>query len=133
MADVDALVEQISSLTLLEAAELKDKLEEALGVEASAGGGMMMMPGMMGGAGAGAPAEEEEESTEFDVILTDIGAKKIEVIKAVRALTNLGLKEAKELVEGAPNTVIEAAAKDTAEDAKSKLEEAGAKADLKGV
>lgn len=129
MADIQNLVEQISELTLLEAKELKEALEEALGVEAASGGGMMMMAA---GAGAGAaPAEEEEEKTEFDVVLTDVGAKKIEVIKVVRALTNLGLKEAKDLVEGAPNNVLEAVGKDSADDAKKKLEEVGAKVDVK--
>jgi len=133
MADVAKLVEEISNLTLLEASELKTALEEALGVEAAVGGGMMMMGGgmPMAGGAAAAPAEEEEEQTEFDVVLTDFGAKKIDVIKAVRALTSLGLKEAKEMVESVPSTVMEQAAKETAEEAKKKLEEAGAKVDLK--
>lgn len=129
MADIQGLVEQISELTLLEAKELKEALEEALGVEAATGGGMMMMAA--GAGAAAAPAEEEEEKTEFDVVLTEVGAKKIEVIKVVRALTNLGLKEAKDLVEGAPNNVLEAVGKDSAEDAKKKLEEVGAKVDVK--
>lgn len=127
MADIANLVEQISGLTLLEAKELKEALEEALGVEAATGGGMMMMAGPA----AGGAAEEEEEKTEFDVVLTDIGDKKINVIKALRALTNLGLKEAKEQVESAPVTVLEGIGKDAAEDAKKQLEEAGAKADVK--
>ncbi|MEO1442558.1 MAG: 50S ribosomal protein L7/L12 [Chloroflexota bacterium] len=128
MADVDKLVEEIASLTLLEASELKTRLEEKLGVEAATGGGMMMPMGMpmAGGAAAGAPAEEVEEKTEFDVVLKEIGPKKINVIKAVRALTSLGLKEAKELVEGAPNKVMEAVSKDSAADAKEKLEAEGA-------
>lgn len=126
MADISGLVEQIGALTLLEAKELKEALEEALGVEAAVGGGGMMMM-----AGPAAAAEEEEEKTEFDVVLTDVGPKKINVIKAVRALTSLGLKEAKELVEGAPSTVIEQTGKDAAEDAKKQLEEAGAKVELK--
>ena len=132
MADVAELVEAIAGLTLLEASELKKQLEEKLGVEAAVGGGMMMMGGAMpAAAAAAAPAEEEEEKTEFDVILKDVGAKKIEVIKAVRALTNLGLKEAKELVEGAPSTVAEQIGKDAANDAKAKLEEAGATVEVK--
>lgn len=129
MADLDQLVEELSSLTILEAAELKTKLEDKWGVTAAAGGGMMMMAAA--GAGAGAAEEEEEEKTEFDVVLADVGPKKINVIKAVRALTNLGLKEAKELVEGTPATVMEAVGKDAAEDAKAKLEEEGAKAEVK--
>jgi large subunit ribosomal protein L7/L12 len=133
MADIDALVEQISSLTLLEASELKTKLEETLGVEAATGGGMMMAPGMMAGMGAAPAAAEEEveEQTEFDLILKEIGPKKINVIKAIRAITNLGLKEAKELVEGAPSTVLEQVSKDAIEDAKGKLEEAGAVIEVK--
>jgi len=131
MADLEKIVEELSSLTILEAAELKTMLEEKWGVTAAAGGGMMMMAGAMPGAAGGAPAEEEEEKTEFDVVLTDVGPKKINVIKAVRGFTSLGLKEAKELVEGAPSTVLEAASKEAAEDAKAKLEEAGAKVDIK--
>jgi large subunit ribosomal protein L7/L12 len=129
MADVDKLVEEIASLTLLEASELKKKLEETLGVEAAVGGGMMMMGGAMPGIAAGgeaAAAEEEEEQTEFDVILKEIGPKKINVIKAVRALTSLGLKEAKEVVEGAPSKLMEAVPKESADEAKEKLEAEGA-------
>jgi large subunit ribosomal protein L7/L12 len=126
MADIQGLVEAIGGLTLLEAKDLKEALEEALGVEAATGGGMMMMAG-----GAGAAAEEVEEKTEFNVVLTDFGPKKINVIKAVRALTSLGLKEAKELVEGAPSTIMEQVGKDAAEDAKKQLEEAGAAIELK--
>lgn len=128
MADLEKIVEELSGLTILEASELKKLLEEKWGVEAAVGGGMMMaMP--MGGAAA--PAEEVEEKTEFDVELTEIGPKKIDVIKVVRALTDLGLKEAKELVEGAPSMVKEGVAKETAEDAKKKLEEVGAKVTVK--
>ena len=127
MADISGLVEQISALTLLEAKELKEALEEALGVEAAVGGGMMMMAGPA----AGAAAEEAEEKTEFDVLLKEVGPKKINVIKAVRALTSLGLKEAKELVEGAPSTIMEQIGKDAAEDAKKQLEEAEAVVELK--
>lgn len=129
MADISALVEQISGLTLLEAKELKEALEEALGVEAAVGGGMMMMA--PGAGGAGAAAEEEEEKTEFDVILKEFGPKKINVIKAVRALTSLGLKEAKEMVEGAPSPILQEVGKDVAEDAKKQLEEAGAVVEIK--
>lgn len=130
MADLEKIVEELSGLTLLEAAELKTKLEEKWGVTAASGGGMMMMAGGAG-AGAAAPAEEAEEQTEFNVILADIGPKKINVIKVVRAITNLGLKEAKELVEGAPSTVVEAVTKEAAADAKAKLEEEGAKVEIK--
>lgn len=127
MADIAKLAEEIANLTLLEASELKTTLEDMLGVEAASGGGMMMMPGMMaGGAAPAAAAEEEEEKTEFDVVLKDVGPKKINVIKAVRAITNLGLKEAKEVVEGAPSKLLEEVGKDAAADAKAKLEEAGA-------
>ena len=126
MADISGLVEQIGALTLLEAKDLKEALEEALGVEAAVGGGGMMMM-----AGPAVAVEEEEEQTEFDVILKEIGPKKINVIKAVRGLTSLGLKEAKELVEGAPNTVMEQIGKDAAEDAKKQLEEAGAVVEVK--
>ena len=128
MADLDKLVEELSGLTILEAADLKKKLEDAWGVEAAVGGGMMMMAP---GAGAAVDAEPEEEQTEFDLILKEIGPKKINVIKAIRAITPLGLKEAKELVESAPATVLEEVSKDMAEDGKVKLEEAGAVVELK--
>ncbi len=128
MADLDKIVEELSGLTILEAADLKKRLEEAWGVEAAVGGGMMMMAP---GAGAAADAEPEEEKTEFDVVLKEIGPKKINVIKAIRGITPLGLKEAKELVESAPATVLEEVSKDTAEEGKSKLEEAGAVVELK--
>jgi large subunit ribosomal protein L7/L12 len=133
MADLEKIVEELSGLTILEAAELKTKLEEAWGVTAASGGGMMMDPSMMAAmAGGGAAAgEPEEEQTEFDVIVEDAGPKKINVIKAVRQLTSLGLKEAKELVEGAPATLLEAVSKEAADDAKGKLEEAGAKVTVK--
>ena len=128
MADLDKLVEELSALTILEAADLKKKLEDAWGVEAAVGGGMVMMAP---GAGAAAEAEPEEEKTEFDLILKEIGPKKINVIKAIRGITPLGLKEAKELVESAPATVLEEVSKDLAEDGRSKLEEAGAVVELK--
>ena len=126
MADLEKLVEELSELTLLEAAQLKDMLEEEWGVEASAPMAMAAMPGMAAGA-----AEAEEEKTEFDVVLTDMGPKKIQVIKAIRGLTDLGLKDAKDLVEAAPSTVMEAVAKEVAEDAKAKLEAEGAGVELK--
>lgn len=129
MADLDKLVEELSGLTILEAADLKTKLEEAWGVEATVGGGMMMMA--PGAGGAVADAEPEEEKTEFDLVLKEIGPKKINVIKAIRGITPLGLKEAKELVESAPATVLEEVSKDTADEGKSKLEEAGAVVELK--
>lgn len=135
MADLDKIVEDLSNLTVMEAAELKTRLEEAWGVTAASGGGMMMpmgaMPGMAGGDGAAAAAEPEEEQTEFDVILKDIGPKKINVIKAVRSFTSLGLAEAKGLVDSAPATVLEAVSKEAAEDAKTKLEAEGASVDIK--
>lgn len=131
----DQILEQLKTLSLLEASELVKQIEEAFGVDASAsgGGGMMMMPGMMPGApAAGAAAEPEEEKTEFDVVLEEVPSdKKIAVLKVVRALTGLGLKEAKEMVESAPKAVKEAVAKDDAEDAKKQLEEVGAKVSLK--
>jgi len=129
MANLDQLVEDLSSLTLLEAAELTKKLEEKWGVSAAAPMAMGMMPGMMGG-GAAAPAEEVEEQTEFNVTLKEIGPKKIEVIKAVRALTSLGLKEAKDAVEGLA-TIMEGVSKEQAAEAKKSLEEAGAVVEVK--
>jgi large subunit ribosomal protein L7/L12 len=133
MADLQKLVEELSALTVVEASELKRLLEDAWGVEAAAPMAMGAMPmmGMGGAAPAAAPAEEVEEQTEFNVTLKDIGPKKIEVIKVVRSLTNLGLKEAKDLVEGAPSNVMEAVSKEAAQDAKSKLEAAGAVIEVK--
>lgn len=128
-ANVDELFEKISSLTLGEAAELKTRLEDEFGVSAAAAAPMMMAaPGAGGG---GEAAEEKEEKTDFDVELTDQGAKKLNTIKAVREITGLGLKEAKEMVEGAPKVIKEAVPKEEAEEIKKKLEEAGAKATLK--
>lgn len=124
-AIVDELVEKISNLTLGEAAELKKALEDKFGVTAAA-------PMMMAAPGAGAaPAAAVEEKTEFDVELTDGGAQKLNVIKVVREITGLGLKEAKDLVEGAPKVLKEGATKEDAEALKKKLEEAGAKVTLK--
>ncbi len=125
MADLAKIVEDLSSLTVLEAAELSKLLEEKWGVSAAA-------PVAVAAAGGGAaPAAAEEEKTEFDVILTDAGAQKINVIKEVRAITGLGLKEAKDLVEGAPKPVKEAVSKDEAAKLKAQLEGAGAKVDVK--
>ncbi len=124
MADLAKIVDDLSALTVLEAAELSKMLEEKWGVSAAA-------PVAVAAAGGAAVAEVVEEKDEFDVVLTDAGAQKINVIKEVRAITGLGLKEAKDLVEGAPKTVKEAAAKAEAEDIKKKLEAAGAKVELK--
>ncbi len=135
MADLQKLAEELSALTVLEAAQLKTMLEEKWGVTAAAPmAAMPMMPGMMP---AGAPAAEAaaaepaEEKTEFDVILKDVGPKKINVIKAVRTFTTLGLKEAKDLVDGAPSTVLEGVSKEAAEDARAKLEAEGATVEIK--
>ncbi|RMF04635.1 MAG: 50S ribosomal protein L7/L12 [Chloroflexi bacterium] len=126
MADLEKIVEELSQLTVLEAAELTKMLEEKWGVSAAAPAAVMAaVPG------AAAAVEEEEEKTEFDVMLKEIGAKKIQVIKAVRTLrSDLGLKEAKELVDSAPVKVLEAVAKEAAEEAKSKLEAEGAVAEV---
>ena len=130
MADLEQLVESLSALSLMEAAELTKMLEEKWGVSAAAPAGMpMMMPGMMGGAAGGAAAEEAEEQTEFNVKLSDVGPKKINVIKEVRALTSLGLKEAKEVVDGL-GMILEGVSKEAADEAKGKLEEAGAKVEI---
>jgi large subunit ribosomal protein L7/L12 len=126
MADIKALAEQIVGLTLLEAKELQDLLKDEYGIEPAAGGAVMMAG--PGGGDGGAAAEEE---TEFDVILTSAGEKKINVIKEVRGITGLGLKEAKELVEGAPKPVKGGVSKEEAEELKAKLEGAGAGVELK--
>ena len=126
MADLEKIVEELSSLTVMEAAELSKMLEEKWGVSAAA---PVAVAAAAGGADAGGAAAEEQ--TEFDVILADAGAKKINVIKEVRAITGLGLKEAKDLVEGAPKPVKEGVTKDEAEAMKKKLEEAGAKVEVK--
>ena len=125
MADLAKLVDDLSSLTVLEAAELSKMLEEKWGVSAAAAVAVAAAPG----AGAGAPAAEEQ--TEFTVVLAAAGDKKIEVIKEVRAITGLGLKEAKDLVEGAPKPVKEGATKEDAEKIKATLEKVGAKVELK--
>ena len=126
MADLEKIVENLSGLTLLEAAELTKMLEEKWGVSAAA-----PVAGAMPMAGAPGAVEEAEEQTEFDVVLKEIGPKKINVIKEVRALTNLGLKEAKEVVDGAPNTILEAVSKEAADEARAKLEEVGAVVEVK--
>jgi large subunit ribosomal protein L7/L12 len=131
MADLQKLVEELSQLTVLEAAELTKMLEQKWGVSAAAPTAVMAMPGVAA-AGAGEAAEAVEEQTEFDVILKEVGAKKIQVIKAVRTLrSDLGLKEAKDLVDSAPQKVLEAVSKDAAADAKSKLEAEGAVVEVK--
>ena len=126
MSKVDELLEAIGSLTVLEAAELKEKMEDTFGVSAAAPVAAVM-PGAAGGAAGGA----EEEKTEFDVVLTGVGDKKIQVIKVVREVTSLGLKEAKDLVDNAPGTVKEALSKEEAETVKAKLEEQGASVEIK--
>ena len=125
MADLSKIVDELSSLTVLEAAELAKLLEEKWGVSAAAAVAVAAAPGAGGGAAA------VEEKTEFTVVLAAAGDKKIEVIKEVRALTGLGLKEAKDLVEGAPKPVKEGIPKDEAEKVKAQLEKAGAKVELK--
>jgi large subunit ribosomal protein L7/L12 len=130
MADLNNLVEQLSALTVLEAAELKKLLEAKWGVTASSGMGMMMAAAPVAAAAA---AEPEEEPTEFNVILKDGGPKKINVIKVVRTLTTLGLKEAKDAVEQTPHTLLENVSKDAANDAKAKLEAEGAAVEVKAA
>ena len=126
MAKVDTILEEIKGLTLLEASDLVKKMEETFGVSAAAA--TVVAGGGGGGAAAAAPAEEK---TEFTVVLTEVGGNKINVIKAVREVTSLGLKEAKDLVDGAPKTVKEGVSKDEAAAIKKKFEEAGAKVDVK--
>jgi large subunit ribosomal protein L7/L12 len=126
MADINAIADQIQGLTLLEASQLVKLLEGKLGVSAAAAA-----PAAVQGGGAAAPAPVVEEKTEFSVVLTVTGANKINVIKAVREVTSLGLKEAKDLVDGAPKTVKEGVNKDEAATIKKKFEEAGAKVEVK--
>ena len=126
MADLQKIVDELSGLTLLEAAELSKLLEQKWGVSAAAFG---VAAAPAAGAGQGAPVVEEK--TEFDAVLTSVGEKKIQVIKVVRELTTLGLKEAKDLVEGAPKPVKEGVSKDEAESIKKKLEEVGATVEIK--
>jgi large subunit ribosomal protein L7/L12 len=129
MADIQKMTDEISSLTLLEARDLVKSLEEKLGIKAAAPMAMAAIP--VAGAGAGAEAAPAEEKVEFDVILTGFGDKKIQVIKVVRELTGLGLKEAKDLVEGVPKPVKEGVSKDEAATMKKKLVEAGGTAEIK--
>ena len=124
MADLEAIAENLSSLTVMEAANLVKVLEDKWGVSAAA-------PVAVAAAGAAPAAEAAEEQTEFDVVLTEVGAKKINVIKAVREVTSLGLKEAKDVVDSAPKTVKEAVTKEEAEAIKKKFEEQGAKIEIK--
>ena len=126
MSKVETILEEIKGQTLLEASDLVKKLEDAFGVSAAAA--TVVAAGGGGGAAAAAPAEEK---TEFTVVLTDVGGNKINVIKAVREVTSLGLKEAKDLVDGAPKTVKEGVSKDEAAAIKKKFEEAGAKVEVK--
>jgi large subunit ribosomal protein L7/L12 len=126
MSKVETILEEIKGLTLLEASDLVKRLEDAFGVSAAAA--TVVAAGGGGGAAAAAPAEEK---TEFTVVLTDVGGNKINVIKAVREVTSLGLKEAKDLVDGAPKTVKEGVSKDEAAAIKKKFEEAGAKVEVK--
>ncbi len=125
MAKVESILEEIKGLTLLEASDLVKKMEEAFGVSAAAA---TVVAGGGGGTAAAAPAEEK---TEFAVVLTEVGGNKINVIKAVREVTSLGLKEAKDLVDGAPKTVKEGVSKDEAATIKKKFEDAGAKVEVK--
>lgn len=127
MADLNKIVDELSTLTVIEASQLSKMLEEKWGVSAAAP--VAVAAAVAGGAGAGAAAEAEK--TEFTIILKEGGDKKINVIKEIRAITNLGLKEAKDLVEGAPKTVKEGASKDEAQKIKAQLEAAGAKVELK--
>ena len=126
MADIEKIAEELSNLTVLEAAELATLLEDKWGVSAAAAPVAMAMP-----AGGGDAAGDGEEKSEFDVVLTAAGASKINVIKEVRTITGLGLKEAKDLVEGAPKPVKEGVSKEEAEELKGKLEEAGASVEVK--
>lgn len=131
-ATIDKIIEDIAGLTALELSDLKKGLEDKFGVTAAAPMGAFnpaMFAGM--GGGAAAAAEPVEEKTEFDVMLTDAGGNKLQVIKVVKDLTGLGLKEAKDLVDGAPSKIKEAVNKDTAEDIKKKIEEAGGKVEIK--
>jgi large subunit ribosomal protein L7/L12 len=126
MSKVDTILDEIKGLTLLEASDLVKKMEEAFGVSAAAAAPVVVAGGAA--AGGAAPAEEK---TEFTVVLTEVGGNKINVIKAVREVTSLGLKEAKDLVDGAPKTVKEGVSKDEAATIKKKFEEAGAKVEVK--
>jgi len=130
MATKEEVLEAIKGMSVLELAELVKELEDTFGVSAAAPMAMAAMPVAADGGNGAAPAAEEEEKTEFTVVLKDFGAKKINVIKAVRTVTSLGLKEAKEVVEGAPSNIKEGVSKEEADEAKTALEEAGATVDI---
>ena len=130
MSKIAEIMEKLETLTLLEAAELVEKIEETFGVDASAGGGMVMMPGGAGGGDAG--AEAVEEKTEFDLLLAEVPAdKKIAILKIVRNVTGLGLKEAKEVVDNVPKILKEGASKEEAEAMQKEIQEAGGKVSIK--
>ncbi len=130
MATKEEVLEAIKGMNVVELAELVKELEDTFGVSAAAPMAMAAMPVTGDGGNGAAPAAEEEEKTEFTVVLKDFGSQKINVIKAVRSVTSLGLKEAKEVVEGAPSNIKEGVSKDEADEAKSALEEAGATVDI---
>ncbi len=130
MATKEEVLEAIKGMNVVELAELVKELEDTFGVSAAAPMAMAAMPVAGDGGNGAAPAAEEEEKTEFTVVLKDFGSQKINVIKAVRSVTSLGLKEAKEVVEGAPSNIKEGVSKDEADEAKSALEEAGATVDI---
>ena len=130
MTTKEEVLEAIKGMSVLELAELVKELEDTFGVSAAAPMAVAAMPAAADGGNGAAPAAEEEEKTEFTVVLKDFGAKKINVIKAVRSVTSLGLKEAKEVVEGAPSNIKEGVSKEEADEAKAALEEAGATVDI---
>ena len=130
MTTKEEVLEAIKGMSVLELAELVKELEDTFGVSAAAPMAVAAMPAAADGGNGTAPAAEEEEKTEFTVVLKDFGAKKINVIKAVRQVTSLGLKEAKEVVEGAPSNIKEGVSKEEADEAKTALEEAGATVDI---
>ena len=130
MATKEEILDAIKGMSVLELAELVKELEDTFGVSAAAPMAMAAMPVAANGGNGAAPAAEEEEKTEFTVVLKDFGSKKINVIKAVRSVTSLGLKEAKEVVEGAPSNIKESVSKDEADEAKAALEEAGATVEI---
>ena len=130
MATKEEVLDAIKGMSVLELAELVKELEDTFGVSAAAPMAVAAMPAAGDGGNGAAPAAEEEEKTEFTVVLKDFGSKKINVIKAVRSVTSLGLKEAKEVVEGAPSNIKESVSKEEADEAKAALEEAGATVDI---
>ena len=130
MATKEEILDAIKGMSVLELAELVKELEDTFGVSAAPPMAMAAMPVATDGGNGAAPAAEEEEKTEFTVVLKDFGSKKINVIKAVRSVTSLGLKEAKEVVEGAPSNIKESVSKDEADEAKAALEEAGATVEI---